>query len=146
MSIGTAVLEALKTEVNKSKSGDGDVKVVLIGHDRGARVAHHVTVSGVDGVEILGVCLIDIVCFSALDFLVSGRLILIGPNLHTMAALHPPSHRRKGDNGLLSLAAARKRRSSNAYDHRFRPFKMVSRDDPTLVWKEQRRYRETESQ
>ena len=64
MSIGTAVLEALKTEVEKSNSGDGDVKVVLIGHDRGARVVHHVTVSGVDGVKILGVCLIDIVSLS----------------------------------------------------------------------------------
>jgi pimeloyl-ACP methyl ester carboxylesterase len=63
LSIGTAVLEALKTEIKKIKSGDGDVKAVLIGHDRGARVAHHLTVSGVDGVNILGVCLIDIVCF-----------------------------------------------------------------------------------
>ncbi|KAI4666995.1 uncharacterized protein J4E79_001676 [Alternaria viburni] len=61
LSIGTAVLEALKTEVKKGKSPDGDIKVILIGHDRGARVAHHLTVSGVDGVKILGVCLIDIV-------------------------------------------------------------------------------------
>jgi hypothetical protein len=61
VSIGTAVLEALKTEMKKNRSGDENVKVVLIGHDRGARVAHHLTVSGVDGVKILGVCLIDIV-------------------------------------------------------------------------------------
>ena len=46
MSVGTAVLEALKTEVR---------------HYRGARVAHLLTVSGVDGLDILGVCLIDIV-------------------------------------------------------------------------------------
>jgi hypothetical protein len=58
-----AVLEALKTEIKKNRSGDENVKVVLIGHDRGARVAHHLTVSGVDGVKILGVCLIDIVCY-----------------------------------------------------------------------------------
>jgi len=109
VSIGTAVLEALKTEVKKGKSADGDVKIILIGHDRGARVAHHLTVSGVDGVKILGVCLIDIVCISSLDFLISGRLILIGPNLHAMAALHLPSHRRKGDNRLLPLATTRKR-------------------------------------
>lgn len=121
MSIGTAVLEALKTEVKKSKSADGDVKIILIGHDRGARVAHHLTVSGVDGVKILGVCLIDIVCFSALDFLVSGRLILIGPDFNAMAALHLPSHRSKGDNRLLPLATPRKRRFGDAYDHRFRP-------------------------
>jgi len=107
--------------VKKSKSGDGDVKVVLIGHDRGARVAHHVTVSGVDGVEILGVCLIDIVCISSLEFLASCGLILIGPNLHAMAALHLPGYRSKGDNRLLPLAPTRKRRSSNAHDHRFRP-------------------------
>ncbi|RYO37509.1 hypothetical protein AA0111_g2340 [Alternaria arborescens] len=61
LSVGTAVLEALKTEVKKSKSKDGDVKIVLVGHDRGARVAHRLTVSGVDGLDILGVCLIDIV-------------------------------------------------------------------------------------
>lgn len=61
MSVGTAVLEALKTEVKKSKSKDGDMKIVLVGHDRGARVAHRLTVSGVDGLDILSVCLIDIV-------------------------------------------------------------------------------------
>ena len=121
MSIGTAVLEALKTEVKKGKVADGDVKVILVGHDRGARVAHHLTVSGVHGVKILGVCLIDIVCFSSLDFLASCGLILIGPNLHTMAALHLTDYRSKGDHWLLSLAAPRKRRSSNAYDHCFRP-------------------------
>lgn len=95
--------------MKKSKSGDGDVKVILIGHDRGARVAHHLTVSGVDGVKILGVCLIDIVSFSSLDFLVSGGLILIGPNLHTMATLHLPSHCSQGNHRLLPLAFTRKR-------------------------------------
>jgi pimeloyl-ACP methyl ester carboxylesterase len=64
LSVGRVVLEALKSEVKKIRgSGDSsDVGVVIIGHDRGARVAHHITVSGVDGVDILGVCLIDIVC------------------------------------------------------------------------------------
>jgi len=144
VSIGTAVLEALKTEVKKSKSGDGDVKVVLIGHDRGARVAHHVTVSGVDGVKILGVCLIDIVSFISRLTLTHYSTDPVGSHLHAMAALHLPSHRSKGDNRLLPLATTRKRRFGDAYDHRFRPIQMVSRDDPTLVRKEQCRCRKTE--
>jgi pimeloyl-ACP methyl ester carboxylesterase len=63
LSVGRVVLEALKTEVKKAKATEdgGNLKIVLIGHDRGARVAHHLTVSGVDSIDILGVCLIDIV-------------------------------------------------------------------------------------
>jgi pimeloyl-ACP methyl ester carboxylesterase len=63
LSVGRVVLEALKSEVKNTRGSEdsGNVKVVLIGHDRGARVAHHLTVSGVECVDILGVCLIDIV-------------------------------------------------------------------------------------
>ena len=63
LSVGRVVLEALEIEVKKAKGTEngGDLKIVLIGHDRGARVAHHLTVSGVAGIDILGVCLIDIV-------------------------------------------------------------------------------------
>ncbi|KAF1832338.1 alpha/beta-hydrolase [Decorospora gaudefroyi] len=65
LSVGTVLLEALKTELSKTKILNNNKpekpKVVIIGHDRGARVAHHLTVNGVSGVEILGVCLIDIV-------------------------------------------------------------------------------------
>ena len=42
-------------------SSSSALPVILIGHDRGARVAHRLAVSGVDGVKIMGVCLIDIV-------------------------------------------------------------------------------------
>ncbi|KAI1518117.1 alpha/beta hydrolase fold [Pyrenophora tritici-repentis] len=62
LSVGTAALEALKEQVQKADGKDsGNVEVVLIGHDRGARVAHRLSVSGVCGIQILGVCLIDIV-------------------------------------------------------------------------------------
>ncbi|USP74878.1 alpha/beta-hydrolase [Curvularia clavata] len=67
LSVGRVVLEALKTEVQNAKSSKADhdkIKVVVIGHDRGARVSHHVSVSGVENVDILGVCLIDIVPIS----------------------------------------------------------------------------------
>lgn len=62
VSAGTVILEALKTAVAEAKKATSeDVKIILIGHDRGARVAHHITVGGVQGVDILAVCLIDIV-------------------------------------------------------------------------------------
>ncbi|CAE6997244.1 hypothetical protein P3342_000557 [Pyrenophora teres f. teres] len=62
LNVGTAVLEALKEQVEKAGLKEfGNVEVVLIGHDRGARVAHRLSVSGVSGIQILGVCLIDIV-------------------------------------------------------------------------------------
>lgn len=63
--VGNAIMDALKTEVSRSRpsSNTSDIiPVVLIGHDRGARVAHRLAVSGVPGVSIQGVCLIDIVC------------------------------------------------------------------------------------
>ncbi|KAF2711542.1 alpha/beta-hydrolase [Pleomassaria siparia CBS 279.74] len=63
LSVGNALLSALKTEVRRTSSGSSSdaIPAVLIGHDRGARVAHRLAVSGADGIDILGVCLIDIV-------------------------------------------------------------------------------------
>ncbi|CAO2653924.1 Nn.00g106570.m01.CDS01 [Neocucurbitaria sp. VM-36] len=63
LSIGNAILSALKTEVKRTSSGSSsaNVPIVLIGHDRGARVSHRLAVSGYEGIDILGVCLIDIV-------------------------------------------------------------------------------------
>ncbi|KAF3007522.1 hypothetical protein E8E13_006013 [Curvularia kusanoi] len=63
LTVGTAVLSALKTEAKRTSSSlpEGDIPIVLIGHDRGARVSHRLAVSGVDGFDIRGVCLIDIV-------------------------------------------------------------------------------------
>jgi pimeloyl-ACP methyl ester carboxylesterase len=58
-----AVLSALRTEVKRTSSNPpaGDIPIVLIGHDRGARVSHRLAVSGAEGFDIRGVCLIDIV-------------------------------------------------------------------------------------
>ncbi|KAL6707609.1 hypothetical protein ACN47E_003959 [Coniothyrium glycines] len=63
LTVGTAVLEALKTEVKRtsSNSSSPDIPIILIGHDRGARISHHLAVEGVKGINIRGVCLIDIV-------------------------------------------------------------------------------------
>lgn len=63
LTVGHAVLSALRTEVKRTSSNPpaGDVPIVLIGHDRGARVSHRLAVSGVEGFDIKGVCLIDIV-------------------------------------------------------------------------------------
>jgi pimeloyl-ACP methyl ester carboxylesterase len=63
LTVGSAVLSALKTEVKRtsSRSPIDDIPIIIIGHDRGARVAHRLAVSGMDGLDIRGVCLIDIV-------------------------------------------------------------------------------------
>jgi pimeloyl-ACP methyl ester carboxylesterase len=63
LTVGNAVMSALWTEVKRtsSKPPDGDIPVVLIGHDRGARVSHRLAVSGAKDIDIKGVCLIDIV-------------------------------------------------------------------------------------
>ncbi|KAF1963750.1 alpha/beta-hydrolase [Byssothecium circinans] len=63
LSVGNAVIAALKAEVKRtsSRGTDEPIPVVLIGHDRGARVAQRLAVSGAEGVEILGVVLVDIV-------------------------------------------------------------------------------------
>jgi hypothetical protein len=77
LSVGRVVLEALKSKVKNTKNGEdiSNLKIILIGHDRGARVAHHLTVSGVEGIDILGVCLIDIVRFT---------IYYIQPNLQSV--------------------------------------------------------------
>lgn len=63
VSAGTTILNALKTQVKStlSSSSSGPIPVMLIGHDRGARVAHHITMQGMEGLDILATCLIDIV-------------------------------------------------------------------------------------
>lgn len=61
-SVGSAILAALLTEAKRTSSKSIDnLPIVLIGHDRGARVAHHLAVQGFPGVSLQGVCLIDIV-------------------------------------------------------------------------------------
>ncbi|ORY11827.1 Alpha/Beta hydrolase protein [Clohesyomyces aquaticus] len=63
LNAGNTLLSALRTQMKRytSSSSSSDLPVVLIGHDRGARVAHRLSVSGADGIKILGICLIDIV-------------------------------------------------------------------------------------
>jgi len=75
--VGTAVLSALKTEIKRTSSSppSGDIPIVLIGHDRGARVSHRLAVSGVEGFDIKGVCLIDIV--SALPALICEFIAIL---------------------------------------------------------------------
>lgn len=67
-SVGKVVLAALKELIKgsseqekKEEEGKGDISVILVGHDRGARVAHRLAVSGYEGVNIKGICLVDIV-------------------------------------------------------------------------------------
>jgi pimeloyl-ACP methyl ester carboxylesterase len=63
LSVGKVVLSAVKTQVKRSSSQytSANIPIILVGHDRGARVAHRLAVSGYQGVDINGVCLIDIV-------------------------------------------------------------------------------------
>ncbi|KAF1925808.1 alpha/beta-hydrolase [Didymella exigua CBS 183.55] len=63
LTVGNAILSSLRTEVKRTSSNPptGDIPIVLIGHDRGARVSHRLAVSGAEGFDIKGVCLIDIV-------------------------------------------------------------------------------------
>ncbi|KAK3207884.1 hypothetical protein GRF29_96g718571 [Pseudopithomyces chartarum] len=61
ISVGSTVLAALLTEYKRTSSKSLDqIPIILIGHDRGARVAHHLAVQGFNGVDIRGLCLIDI--------------------------------------------------------------------------------------
>lgn len=59
LTVGTAILDALAAQVKSSSSNK--TPVILIGHDRGARVVHRLVVSGYHSFNILGVCLVDIV-------------------------------------------------------------------------------------
>lgn len=63
LTVGNAIMSALRTEMKRTSSKPlaGDIPVVLIGHDRGARVSHRLAVSGAPGFDIKAVCLIDIV-------------------------------------------------------------------------------------
>lgn len=64
-SVGSTVLAALLTEAKRTSSKPlEEIPIVLIGHDRGARVAHHLAAQGFDGVDMKGVCLIDIVGYT----------------------------------------------------------------------------------
>jgi pimeloyl-ACP methyl ester carboxylesterase len=58
LSVGNAILSSLKSQLPASHD---PIPVVLIGHDRGARISHRLTVSGHPDFSISGVCLIDIV-------------------------------------------------------------------------------------
>jgi hypothetical protein len=100
LSVGRVVLSALKSEVKKSKGGEGgtNLQIILIGHDRGARVAHHLTVSGVESVEILGVCLIDIVSkspFQAPLNILSNKLTRSQPHPNGSTSSLPPPPQKK---------------------------------------------------
>jgi pimeloyl-ACP methyl ester carboxylesterase len=59
LSVGTAILNSLKAQIKTSNNTD--IPIILIGHDRGARVSHRLAVSRPSGFSILGLCLIDIV-------------------------------------------------------------------------------------
>lgn len=76
LSVGLAVLRGLRYAIGGEGGGGGGViDVILLGHDRGARVAHRLAVSkdevlGEKGVEVRvrGVGLIDIVGFLSFTF------------------------------------------------------------------------------
>ena len=61
LTVGLAVLTALKSLLNSTSR----IPVILIGHDRGGRVSHRLTVSKSDvtslGFDLLATCVIDIV-------------------------------------------------------------------------------------
>jgi pimeloyl-ACP methyl ester carboxylesterase len=60
LSVGKAILSSLKSQLPSSITRS-DIPIILIGHDRGGRVSHRLTVSRIPGFSILGLCLIDIV-------------------------------------------------------------------------------------
>ncbi len=63
LNVGNVLMDALKTEVKRtsSASSSSNIPIVLIGHDRGARISQHLTTSGIEGFDLTGLCLIDIV-------------------------------------------------------------------------------------
>ncbi|KAF2731451.1 alpha/beta-hydrolase [Polyplosphaeria fusca] len=62
LAIGHTLLSALSTLIKRSTShAPSSIPVVLIGHDRGARIAHHLVVTGSPGISILAVSILDIV-------------------------------------------------------------------------------------
>jgi pimeloyl-ACP methyl ester carboxylesterase len=60
LSVGRAILTSLSSQL-PTPSHDHPIPIVLIGHDRGARISHRLTVTGHPGFSILGACIIDIV-------------------------------------------------------------------------------------
>jgi pimeloyl-ACP methyl ester carboxylesterase len=81
-----------------SRAPVGDIPIALIGHDRGARVAHRLAVSGMDGFDIRGVCLIDIVQF---------------PFSHRMRELHTDCYRSPHlPNGRISQTLQKPQKTS----------------------------------
>jgi pimeloyl-ACP methyl ester carboxylesterase len=58
LSVGTAILSSLQRHLPPSSN---DIPIILIGHDRGARISHRLVVSKPTGFSILATCLIDIV-------------------------------------------------------------------------------------
>ncbi|KAL5120742.1 hypothetical protein ACEQ8H_001222 [Pleosporales sp. CAS-2024a] len=60
LSVGTAILSSLGRLLPPTSSTTS-IPIVLIGHDRGARISHRLAVSKPTGFSIQGVCLIDIV-------------------------------------------------------------------------------------
>lgn len=140
LTVGTAVLNALKTEVKRTSSNppSGDIPIVLIGHDRGARVTHRLTVSGIAGFDIRGVCLIDIVRPYHPPDMPFSPLTPSGPNKHTMAALQHAAQSRKRCLRLLPLAIPRQCGPRNAHDRRLRARSVPGGNDDCVVWQERR--------
>ncbi|KAF2259473.1 alpha/beta-hydrolase [Lojkania enalia] len=62
LAVGKTCLSALKTQIQRSTSGSSSlpVPIILIGHDRGARIAHHLAVHGASEIKIKAACFIDI--------------------------------------------------------------------------------------
>jgi pimeloyl-ACP methyl ester carboxylesterase len=58
LSVGTSILSSLKRLLPSSST---NVPIILIGHDRGARISHRLAVSKPSGFSIFGICAIDIV-------------------------------------------------------------------------------------
>lgn len=62
VSVGRTLLSALGTLVKRSASSlPSNIPIIPIGHDRGARVAHHLTLAGAPGFHIQAVGILDIV-------------------------------------------------------------------------------------
>jgi len=63
LSVGLAVLSALRSMLDQGSQNfsKDDIPIIVIGHDRGARITHRLGVSGAPHFRILGVTLIDIV-------------------------------------------------------------------------------------
>ncbi|KAF2000619.1 hypothetical protein P154DRAFT_534656 [Amniculicola lignicola CBS 123094] len=63
LTIGTTLLSALQLQLSQSSSPSPSTStpVILVGHDRGARIIHRLAVSRLPNFSIQGICLLDIV-------------------------------------------------------------------------------------